>query len=74
MHSVRVLAEAAVEAEEAVAWCEGRRPGLGSEFRTELKQSLAQLRRDVVPGRAWCGVLGKRGVKRLLLKLFDPRS
>jgi len=70
MHSVRVLAEAAAEAEEAAAWYEGRRPGLGSEFRAELRQALAQLREAVVPGRAWSGVLGERGVKRVLLKRF----
>ncbi len=33
MHSVRVLEAAAIEAEEAAAWYEARRAGLGSEFR-----------------------------------------
>jgi toxin ParE1/3/4 len=70
MSSVRVLEAAAAEAEEAAAWYEARRKGLGTEFRSEFKLALDRLREGILPGSPSPGVLGKRGVKRLLMNRF----
>ena len=70
MRSVRVLEAAAAEAAEAAAWYEDQRRGLGGEFRAEFKVAVDRLRESVVPGRSWPGLLGQRGVKRLLMRRF----
>lgn len=71
MSSVRVLEAAAAEAEEAAAWYEARRRGLGTEFRSEFKLALDRLREGILPGSpSPLGVFGKRGVKRLLMNRF----
>ncbi|MGH8275930.1 MAG: hypothetical protein ACRETH_04455, partial [Steroidobacteraceae bacterium] len=61
---------AAAEAEEAAAWYEARRAGLGGEFREEFKLTLETLREELLPARSWPGRLGERGVKRILMKRF----
>jgi toxin ParE1/3/4 len=70
MRSVRLLESAAAEAEEAAAWYEGQREGLGADFRKQLKVSLDALRRNPLPGSPWPGRLGDRGVKRTSMKRF----
>jgi hypothetical protein len=70
MHSVRVLEAAAIEAEEAAAWYEVRRAGLGAEFRAVFKAALDRLQDEQVSGTPWPGVLSKRGVKRIGMKRF----
>lgn len=70
MSSVRVLEAAATEAEGAAAWYEARRKGLGIQFRSEFKLALDRLREGILPGSPSPGVLGKRGVKRLLMNRF----
>lgn len=70
MPAVRVLEAAAAEAEEAAAWYEARRRGLGGEFRSEFKLALDKLHEGVLPGSPWLGRLAARGVRRMLMKRF----
>ena len=70
MRALRVLAAAALEAQEAARWYEDQRAGLGREFREALRASLDTLCEGRVPGVAWPGRLGERGVKRISLKRF----
>jgi hypothetical protein len=70
MRAVGLLEPAAIEAEEATAWYESRRRGLGGEFKQEFALALNTLREDSSPGKFWPGLLGERGVKRVAMKRF----
>lgn len=70
MRAVRLLEPAAIEAEEAAAWYEARRRGLGGGFKLEFALALNALREESSPGRFWPGRLGERGVKRVAMKRF----
>lgn len=69
MH-VTILDAAVEEAEDAAAWYESHRRGLGSEFRNALGTVFARLRDLPTIGRPWPGKLGARGVRRLMLPRF----
>jgi hypothetical protein len=51
MRAVGLLEPAAIEAEEATAWYEARRRGLGGEFKQEFALALNTLRDDSSPGK-----------------------
>lgn len=70
MRAVRIHAAAAEEAGEAAAWYERERPGLGAEFESAIDAALDVLEQIVVPLTSLSGVVGSRGVKRLLLRRF----
>lgn len=70
MRSVRILEAATTEAEEAAAWYEAQRTGLGAEFRQEFKLALDLLREDLLPGMPCPGRLGERAVRRIRMKRF----
>lgn len=70
MRALRIHAEAAEEAVEAVAWYENERSGLGVEFERVIDAALDLLDEEVVPLTLLPGVAGARGVKRLILRRF----
>lgn len=70
MRAARIHAAAAEEAAEAAAWYERERPGLGAEFESAIDAVLDVLEQDVIPLTSLPGVVGARGVKRLLLRRF----
>lgn len=70
MRALRIHAAAAEEAAEAAAWYERERPGLGREFENAINAALDLLEQDLVPLTTMPGAVGKRGVKRLVLRRF----
>ena len=70
MRRLRVHAEAAQEAAEAAAWYEKERPGLGVDFERAVYAALDLIEEEIVPLAALSGVVGTRGVRRLLLRRF----
>ncbi len=70
MRSLRIHAEAAEEAAEAVAWYERERPGLGAEFEQAIDAALDLLEEEIVPLTSVPGRAETRGVKRLVLRRF----
>ena len=70
MRTVRVLDEAATEAEEAVAWYEQERSALGSDFQSAVDAALDLLQEDLIPSTAVPGGAGKQGLQRLVLTRF----
>lgn len=70
MRCVRIHDEAAREFEEAAAWYERERPGLGLDFAEAVEAALDLLQEEFVPAVAMPGPAGAQGVKRLLLRRF----
>jgi hypothetical protein len=70
MRRVRILQEASAEVEEAVAWYERQRQGLGAEQARAVDAALDVLESPTVPLVAIPGHSGKRGLKRLVLRRF----
>jgi|ERR1700674_1358470 toxin ParE1/3/4 len=70
MRALRILAEAADEVVEAVAWYEWQSPGLGAEFERAVEAALDLLEEEMIPLTVIPGVSGQRGAKRLILKRF----
>jgi len=63
-----VLPRARVEVEEAMAWYEERRPGLGSEFVSALHETLGQV---LLHPRRWPAIHGD--VRSLRMRRFPYR-
>lgn len=70
MPRVRISAEASQELEEAVAWYENERPGLGVKLVEAFENAITLLESDLPPLAAMPGAAGQKGAKRLLLHRF----
>ncbi len=70
MRRVRILNEAAQELEEAVAWYEAQRSGLGAELAAAVESALDVLESPTVPLVHVPYAARAREVKRLILKRF----
>ncbi len=70
MRRIRILDEAARELEEAVAWYEAQRPGLGAELAAAVDAALDVLESPTVPLIHVPYAARARDVKRLILKRF----
>jgi plasmid stabilization system protein ParE len=70
MRRIRILDEAVRELEEAVAWYETQRFGLGAELHATVEAALDVLESQMVPLVAVPYATRARGVKRLLLRRF----
>jgi hypothetical protein len=62
--------EADVEAEEAAVWFEGRQPGLGRDFLTELERAYAMIQEAPATWPLWPRLPESLGVRRFLLARF----
>ena len=70
MPVVRVHREAALEAEEAAAWYEAMRPGLGHEFSAATDAAIELVQEGLVPLRPVPGDAGRLGARRVILRRF----
>jgi hypothetical protein len=70
MRTVRVLAQAARELEEAAAWYENEHDGLGTRLLDEFDRAVRLLQDDLPPLTPLIGEAGGLGAKRLLLHRF----
>ena len=70
MRVLCILAAAAEEAVEAVAWYERERPGLGLEFEAAIEAALDLIELETVALSPAPRSAGTRGVKRLMLRRF----
>lgn len=70
MPTLKILAEAAEEAEAAADWYEREQPGLSRQFRDVLNSGLDLLEQGVVTGSALPGPSGNEGIRHLVLRRF----
>ena len=70
MPRLRVLRQAADEAEAAAAWYEQERPGLGAEFFEAIEAGLDVIEDGFLPLSPMPGISGNQGGKRLILRRF----
>jgi hypothetical protein len=70
MRRIHIHYEAAKEVEEAAAWYERERPGLGADFHEAAEAALDLLQEEVVPLVSLPGKAGALGLKRLMLRRF----
>jgi hypothetical protein len=68
---LEVHSDAAIEAQEAAAWYEDKREGLGFDFLWEVAAAFRVLRENIMHGKPWPDPpLAARGVKQISLKEF----
>jgi len=67
---VRILRQAAEEAEAAAAWYEQERPGLGAEFFEAMEAALDVIEDGFLPLSPMPGISGNQGAQRLILRRF----
>lgn len=67
---IEILAEATLEAAEAVQWYEHEHPGLGAEFEAAIDVAFSVLEIDPIPSVPVPGAPGKRGIRRIVLRRF----
>jgi hypothetical protein len=71
MRAVNIHDEARIELGDIAVWYNAERPGLGDDFWQCVQSALDVLESDViVPDVPMAGVMGKRGVRRLLVDCF----
>ena len=70
MPKVRILRQAADEAEAAAAWYEQERQGLGEEFVEAIEAAIDVIEDGFLPLSPMPGVSGAQGAKRLILRRF----
>jgi len=70
VRKVRILRQAAEEAEAATGWYEKERDGLGAEFAEAIDAVLDIIEDGLVPLSAMPGHSGSEGAKRLILRRF----
>ena len=70
MPRLRVLRQAAEDAEAAAAWYEQERPGLGAEFFEAIEAGLDVIEDGFLPLSPMPGISGSQGAKRLILRRF----
>jgi len=67
---VRILRQAAQEAEAAAAWYEKERQGLGGEFAEAIESAIDLIEGDFLPLSPMPGRSGAVGAKRLIFRRF----
>jgi len=67
---VRILRQAADEAEAAAAWYEQERQGLGAEFVEAIEAAIDVIEDGFLPLSPMPGISGAQGAKRLILRRF----
>lgn len=70
MPRLEIVSAAADEAEAAADWCESELPGLGRPFRESLNAGLELMEQGWVSGNSMPGHLGRKDVRRLVLRRF----
>lgn len=70
MPTIRIVMAAADELAAATTWYESERSGLGVRFRETIEHALDLLEEGMVDGSSYPGALGRRGVRRLVLRRF----
>lgn len=70
MPKVRILRQAAEEAEAAVSWYEKERQGLGAEFAEAIESAIDIIEDGFLPLSPVPGSSASRGAKRLILRRF----
>ncbi len=70
MRKVRILRQAALEAEAAAGWYEKEREGLGAKFAEAIETALDVIEDGLVPLSPMPGHAGSKGAKRLILRRF----
>lgn len=70
MRLVRILHQAAEEAEAAAAWYESERHGLGVEFSDAIDAAIDIIEDGFLPLSPMPGQSGTKGAKRLILRRF----
>jgi toxin ParE1/3/4 len=67
---VRILQQAAEEAEAAAGWYENERQGLGTEFAEAIESAIDVIEDGFLPLSPMPGNSGGKGAKRLILRRF----
>ena len=70
MRKVRILEQAAEEAEAATIWYEKERRGLGTEFAAAIEAAIDVVEDGFLPLAPMPGNSGRKGAKRLILRRF----
>lgn len=70
MRKVRILRQAAEEAEAAAGWYEKERQGLGAEFVEAIEAAIDIIEDGFLPLSPMPGNSGLEGAKRLILRRF----
>lgn len=70
MPTVRILRQAAEEAEAAAGWYEQERENLGQDFFQAIEAGIQLIEDDLVPLVSMPGHAGSLGAKRLILRRF----
>ena len=70
MRKVRILEQAAEEAEAATSWYEKERRGLGTEFAAAIEAAMDVIQDGFLPLSPMPGNSGRKGAKRLILRRF----
>jgi hypothetical protein len=70
MRPIRIHSAAAQEAEQAAAWYERERPGLGVDFSAAIEAALDRLENEQVSVAVAVGSGGRRTIRRLILLRF----
>lgn len=70
MPQLRILRQAAEEAEAAAAWYERERAGLGTEFLEAIEAAIDVIESGFLPLSPLPGSVGVLGAKRLILRRF----
>lgn len=70
MPKVRILRQAADEAEAAAIWYEKERQGLGTEFAEAIESAIDVIEDGFLPFSPMPGNSGNKGAKRLILRRF----
>lgn len=70
MPKVRILRQAADEAEAAAAWYEQERRGLGTEFAQAIEAAIDVIEDSFLPLSPMPGSSGRHGAKCLILRRF----
>ena len=70
MRKVRILEQAAEEAEAATSWYEKERRGLGAEFAAAIETAIDVIEDGFLPLSPMPRNSGRKGAKRLILRRF----
>jgi len=70
MRQVRILQQAVDEAIAAANWYDRECDGLGEEFANAVDIAIDLIEEDILPLSPMPGIVGTKGIKRLILKRF----
>ena len=68
MRKVRILEQAAEEAEAATSWYEKERRGLGTEFAAAIEAAIDVIEDGFLPLSPMPGNSGRKGAERVILR------